>query len=282
MTERTGRLQSGHRIRVELRVEKGVEELLPEDLYLLSPAGVWTEEKGTFVAVRFYPDNEEAFLKAVGSLDIPVQEVAVEEEAPKDYSALTVQYFRPIRIEGLTILPPWSKSRPKGPSLIIEPGMAFGTGRHESTRLMIKIMKSIDFNGASVLDLGCGSGILSLYARLLGAKKVVAVDNDLDGVLNARKNIALNKADNIDVICADLTDVGSTYDVILANLDIRTFAAYSKAVMSRVVPGGKIVVSGILGRDKKRLVALFESQTLIRTEQKNSWRGFLFEKDHVR
>ncbi len=265
-----------YKTRIELLVDKGMEELLPEELYLLSKTGVWTEEKGETVLVKFYPDDREAFLKAVDASPVPLRDIKIEQEELRDYSTLTMQYFRPIKIEDLTVLAPWNKTRAKGPSLIIEPGMAFGTGRHESTRLMIKIMKAMDLTGARVLDLGCGSAILSLYARQRGAESVVSVDNDLDTVLNARKNISLNKATNIEVICADLTHVGGVYDVVLANLDIRTFTACSEKVKSFAAPGGKIVVSGILGRDRTRLVALFNSLHLLRMEQKNAWRGFLF------
>jgi ribosomal protein L11 methyltransferase len=266
-----------YKTRIELLLEKGVEELLPEELYLLSGSGVWTEEKGGAVLVRFYPEDGDAFMEAVKNSHIPFLEMRKEREELKDYSVLTRKYFRPIRIEDLTVLPPWSKRKPGGPSIVIEPGMAFGTGRHESTRLMIKIMRSLDFKGAAVLDLGCGSGILSLYAALLGAKTVVAVDNELDTVLNARKNVTLNKTSNIEVVCADLADVGGSYDVVLANLDIRTFTACAPTVMAFTKPGSKIVVSGILGRDRMKLISLFKPLELTRMEQKNSWRGFLFQ-----
>ena len=121
------------------------------------------------------------------TLKIATKDVLVTDEPEQDYAELTKKYFRPIQIEGLTILAPWNKTKRKGPRILIEPGMAFGTGRHESTRLMIKLMGSIDFKGKKVLDIGCGSAILSLYAALLGAKKVLAVDNDEDTVLSARK-----------------------------------------------------------------------------------------------
>ena len=266
-----------YKTRIDLLLEKGREELLPEELYLLSKTGVWTEEKkdGT-VLVHFYPEDGDVFLGALEGSRFPVLEVHREQEELKDYSALTQKYFRPIRIEDLTILPPWSKRKPGGPFIVIEPGMAFGTGRHESTRLMIKLMKSVDFRGTQVLDLGCGSGILSLYAALLGATRVVAVDNDLDTVLNARKNASLNDTRSIEVVCADLADVGGSYDVILANLDIRTFTAHAPRVAAFAKPGATIIVSGILGRDRAKLIALFQSAEHIRMEQKNSWRGFLF------
>ncbi len=82
--------------------------------------------------------------------------------------------------------------------------MAFGTGRHESTKIMIKLMDAVNFTGKTVLDIGCGSGILALNAYLLGAKKIFAVDNDLDAVLNAKKNVSLNEANTINLACASL------------------------------------------------------------------------------
>jgi ribosomal protein L11 methyltransferase len=213
------------------------------------------------------------------TLKIATKDVLVTDEPEQDYAELTKKYFRPIQIEGLTILAPWNKTKRKGPRILIEPGMAFGTGRHESTRLMIKLMGSIDFKGKEVLDIGCGSAILSLYAGLLGAKKVLAVDNDEDTVVSARKNIALNNTSAIEIVHSDLQQIKGAYDIVLANIDIRTFRATSTHIRILLRKGGHLVISGILGRDKKELLSLFNSLSCLRVEQKNSWRGFVFQKN---
>ena len=154
--------------------------------------------------------------------------------------------------------------------------MAFGTGRHESTRIMMKLMKYSVMEGKNILDLGCGSGILSLYAVLLGAKKVIAIDNDPDTVFSANKNVSLNNIDRISLACANIHDVSGTYDIVLANLDIRTFTHYSEKIKSFLKNGGYIIVSGILGKESKKLTPLFHPFVLVQTEKKNAWRGFVF------
>jgi ribosomal protein L11 methyltransferase len=268
------------RTRVDITVNKGAQELFPESFYEELPAsGIWIEEKGERSVIKCYPENVNTFLKMLQTLKIATKDVLVVDEPEQDYAELTKKYFRPIQIEGLTILAPWNKTKRNGPRILIEPGMAFGTGRHESTKLMIKLMGSIDFKGKRVLDIGCGSAILSLYAVLLGAKKVLAADKDEDTVLSAQKNLALNDTYAIEIICSDLMDVSGTYDIILANIDIRTFRATSTHIHTLLRKGGHLLVSGILGRDQKELLSLFGSLSCLRVEQKNSWRGFVFQKN---
>jgi len=268
------------RRRVDITVKKGAQELFPESFYEELPAsGIWIEEKGESAVIKCYPENINPFLKTLRSLKIPTKDVLVTDEPEQDYAEMTKKYFRPIQIEGLTILAPWNKTKRKGPRILIEPGMAFGTGRHESTGLMIKLMGGIDFKGKKVLDIGCGSAILSLYAALLGAKKVLAVDNHEDTVISARKNIELNSTSVIEIVCSDLQQVRGAYDIVLANIDIRTFRATSPHIPTLLRKGGHLLVSGILGRNKKELLSLFSSLSCLRVEQKNAWRGFVFQKN---
>jgi ribosomal protein L11 methyltransferase len=269
--------QTDYKTRVEILVTKGHEELIPENLYEMTGSGFWIEERDGRTLLRCYPDHPERFLQYLYSSDLKIIEVNTEMEPDKDYSELTRQYFKAIRIGDLIVRPPWSTKTGKGREIVIEPGMAFGTGRHESTRIMVKLMNHIDMGGKDVLDLGTGSGILALYARILGARKITAVDNDIDAVLNMKKNLTLNEAGNIDPVCADLRDIRGTFDIVLANLDINTFTRHSRKVADLVKKGGCMLVSGILGRDRERLVALFPDSTLVTMEQKNSWRGFLFK-----
>jgi ribosomal protein L11 methyltransferase len=265
--------------RVEILVEKGIEELLPEELYSeFLPSGIWIEERPDGVIINAYPADVEGYIDALHTSGINPEEVIVVEEEQKDYAELTKQYFRPIKVDGISILPPWSKRKRNGKYIIIEPGMAFGTGRHESTRTMFKLMKTVHMEGKDVLDLGCGSGILSLYAHLLGAKKIAAIDNHLDTVISAKKNIDLNGAQNIDLACADLQDMKGTYDVILANLDIQTFTLYAEHIKGLLREGGSIIISGILTRNRKDALSLFNPFTLLQAEKKNSWCGFTLQK----
>ena len=145
---------------------------------------------------------------------------------------------------------------------------------------MIKLMGSIDFKGKKVLDIGCGSAILSLYAALLGAKKVLAVDNDEDTVISARKNIELNNTSVIEIVCSDLQHVSGTYDIVLANIDIRTFRATSPHITDpppkrRTSPRLRYIGTG-QKRTPSHFLVLFP---VFAWNRKNSWRGFVFQKN---
>jgi ribosomal protein L11 methyltransferase len=264
--------------RVDILVEKGQEELLSDTIYNLAGRGFWLENQGEYVLMKCYPDNPDEISKKLSISGLHILQVSVELEEPKDYAELTRQYFRPLRIGNITIRAPWNKKGANNSEIIIEPGMAFGTGRHESTRIMLKLMNEVGFKGKTLLDIGCGSGILALYAHLLGAEKIYAIDNDLDATLNAKKNASLNKADTINIACARLQDVAGTFDIVLANIDIKTFSENSAKVASLVKKDGVILVSGILKKNRDQLLCLFNDWNLIRDYNQKSWCGFLLRQ----
>jgi ribosomal protein L11 methyltransferase len=272
--------QPKYSTRVEILVEKGQEELLTDKIYQLSGKGFWLEDQGDLVLLKCYPDEPDAFLKGLSTSGLKISNVKVEKEEPRDYAELTRQYFRPIRIGNLTIRAPWNKKKDNGREIIIEPGMAFGTGRHESTRIMVKLMDDVGFEGKTVLDIGCGSGILALYAHLLGAGMIIAVDNDSDAIFNAKKNVSLNRVDTINLVCAHLQDIHEAFDVVLANIDIKTFSEHSAKIASLVGRNGLLFISGILRKNKSQLLCLFPGWSVVQVYRKNSWCGFLLSRQN--
>jgi len=266
--------------RVDIVIDPGAQELLPDEIYTVhSPSGLWIVEEDEVTVLRAYPEHAESYIEAVRASGIRVGDVTVTEEPRRDYADMARKYFRPVRVEDIVIRAPWNRKRKGVTYITIEPGMAFGTGRHESTRLMMKMMRDVDFSGKQVLDLGCGSGLLSLYARLKGAKSVYAVDNDLDAILSAQKNLLLNEASGIELVCAGLEDIRGRYGVVLANLDIRTFALYSTRIKELWKKrDGILIISGIIGRERKEALGLFLPCEPVTEVRKNSWRGYLFER----
>lgn len=265
--------------RVDIEIDPGAHELLPEEIYAVhSPSGLWIIEENSRAIVRAYPDRVETYIAAVRASGIRIGKVTVTEEPRRDYAEMARRYFRPVSVEDIVIRAPWNAKRKGVTYITIEPGMAFGTGRHESTRLMIKMMREVDFTGRRVLDLGCGSGLLSLYARLKGAKYVYAVDNDLDAVLSAQKNVLLNEASGVELVCADLREVRGRYDIVLANIDIRTFALCSTHIHTLWKKDGTLIISGIIGREKKEALSLFLPYRPVTEVKKNAWRGFIFRR----
>jgi ribosomal protein L11 methyltransferase len=264
-------------VRVDITVPKGAEETLDEDFYALS-GGVWIEDGGTEVLLKCYPTDTEAFLSHLAGLKPPPGAWRTVREEEKDYVAEVRRLFTPLRVGDLTILPPWRKTKGKGKVIVIEPGMAFGTGRHESTRLMIGMMGSTDMTGKSVLDVGSGSGILSMYALILGAAPVVAIDNDPVAGIAAAKGFALNRADHILLACAGPGAIKERFDVVLANLDFDTFRKHGREVVGLVDDGGYLIASGIERQYAAEAPSLFEPMTLVRKRRLGDWHAFVFRK----
>ena len=163
----------------------------------------------------------------------------------------------------LIICPPWEGRCPEGRVMLrIDPGMAFGNGADETTRLCLEALEKTVENGCTVLDVGCGSGILSIGALLLGAGSALGTDVDQAAVDSAKKNAALNGlSENAAFICSELVDkVTETYDIVCANISADVIIALAPEAARVLKPGGTLILSGIIeNREKDVLNAISES-----------------------
>ena len=134
--------------------------------------------------------------------------------------------------------------------LVINPKMAFGTGHHETTRLVIKSMRNINFKNKKVLDYGCGTGILAFLAEKLGATEIDAVEIEQPAHENAVENAGKNNMKNISIYCGTLIDVPEkTYDIILANINRNVILDSLSALKVRIANNGLLLLSGFLLED---------------------------------
>jgi len=135
--------------------------------------------------------------------------------------------------------------------LIINPKMAFGTGHHATTYMMMDRMSSIDFNNKSVCDFGCGTGILAILADKLGASEIDAVDIEHESYVNTVENAQINSSHHINAYEGELSDVPiRTYDIILANINRNILTRYADELYSRLNNGGQLLLSGVLEDDQ--------------------------------
>ena len=161
------------------------------------------------------------------------------------------QYFVPLEVgEKLLIRPTWrDEYDPKGRAVLnLDPGIAFGTGAHETTRLVLREIEKIAEKGKTFLDVGCGSGILSAAALVLGCDTAFGVDIDQMAVKTARENAELNNvSDRFTVVCGDLTDkVSGKYDIIAANIVADAIIALTRDIEKFMKPDTVYIMSGII------------------------------------
>ncbi|TAK34480.1 MAG: 50S ribosomal protein L11 methyltransferase [Saprospiraceae bacterium] len=158
--------------------------------------------------------------------------------------------------------------------IVINPKMAFGTGHHETTFIVIQHMQRIAFTAKNVLDFGCGTGILSILASKLGADEVDAVDIEEQSFLNTQENAKINGVSNIHAIHGTLNDVPQRqYDVILANINRHVILDSLPTLSGRLLAGGILVASGILLTDEQMVVEAQKKAGFRTLEilKKNNW-----------
>jgi ribosomal protein L11 methyltransferase len=177
-----------------------------------------------------------------------------EQVAEQNWVQLTQSQFDPIRItDRLWIVPSWHEAPdPAAINIELDPGMAFGTGSHPTTRLCLEWLCDSVTPGCSVLDYGCGSGILAIAAAKLGAGDVLGVDIDEKAVEAARDNAERN-ATTIRLQHSG-TPVGDTFDVVVANILTNPLCVLAPAIAARVAPGGKVALSGVLETQAEQVI----------------------------
>jgi ribosomal protein L11 methyltransferase len=155
----------------------------------------------------------------------------------------------------------------------IEPSMGFGTGHHQSTRLCLAGLQSIDLAGRRVIDAGTGSGVLAIAAAMLGASDVLALDNDPDAVAAARDNVGRNGA-GATVRC-EVADLGefetAAAPVVVANLTAFLLRRYASTIETLVAPGGQLVTSGFTADQVPLVLDAFPGFTLLHREDEDDW-----------
>ncbi len=188
----------------------------------------------------------------------PIRDFSVTALAEQNWVQLTQAQFDPIQISGrLWIVPSWHDSPdPSAINLVLDPGMAFGTGSHPTTRLCLEWLEKTVTPGCSVFDYGCGSGILAIAAGKLGAREVRGLDIDPQAVEAARANAERN------AVMADFVDgsqpIDGTYDVVVANILSNPLRVLAPAICALVRPaGGQLALSGILREQADEIIAVY-------------------------
>lgn len=227
------------------------------------------EQDGDQLRAWINPDlYNEVELREVISEHFPAaaHSILSQIEADKDWNAEWEANFQGVYIDDYCQVIPQFKEPESGfaHTIIIQPKMAFGTGHHNTTRMMVKFTQNIDFQGKRVLDMGCGTAILGILASKLGAESVLGIDIEEWAVENAKENIALNGVKNMEVTHGDSTSIPEQpFDVIFANIHRNVLISDSRIYRSRLSKNGHLALSGFFDFDRAEILENYEGLGMV-------------------
>jgi ribosomal protein L11 methyltransferase len=249
-------------------------------------AGVVSEDAGLESALPASRlDALDRWLASLAELDPRARgiHVATAPVADLDWMALARQHHRPITVgRRLLVAPPWDvPTAPGRELLVIEPGMAFGTGQHATTRGCLEAIEAAVADGGvrSALDVGTGSGILALALERLGVPRVVALDTDPAVLPVARANLARNGARRFALVAGSLAALRARFDLVVANLVAASIVAESSALAAAVAAGGRLVLSGLLDDQAGPVARAYPGWRVVETRGEAGWQTLTLERD---
>jgi ribosomal protein L11 methyltransferase len=257
-------------------------ELASMELWELGASGIEERDGGTMNApdagvgltlVASFAQEAEAHAAArMLSQRWPARVAFVEGDAWREaYKA----YFKPTRVgDRLVVKPSWEThaASPDDVVLTLDPGGAFGTGTHESTRLVLEALQQHVRRGMHVLDVGCGSGILAIACLLLGASRARAIDVDPEAVRASRENALANAVlERLEVSAETLGAIRDRYPLVLANIESRVLLPLCSALCARVEPGGVLIVSGLLSYEREPMLRAYAEFEPLRVTEQGEW-----------
>ncbi len=246
----------------------------------------------SIVKVSLFVPEEKSFPEYKAYIDARLTslgisyEISIEGMNEEDWSESWKQYYKPVPLGKVTIVPAWEKYDAKDDEIVIkmDPGMAFGTGTHETTRLVIKIMQDLIHGNERLLDIGTGSGILSICASKLGAGSSNAYDIDPVAVKVARENALADGCTNITVGVSDLlhgVDLsGGKYDICVANIVSDIIIRMMPDIGDYLTDEAPLILSGIISDrcDEVKECAEKYGFKIIREERENDWVALLCQR----
>jgi ribosomal protein L11 methyltransferase len=223
--------------------------------------------------------EEKISMETINSLlqGVPYSKLIIQKLDNQNWIENYQRNFKPIKFgRKLWVIPSWNKNPPMSEiiQLRMDPGMAFGSGSHETTHLCLEYLDENSPNNISVLDYGCGSGILGIAALLLGASEVIAVDIDPQALIAAKENSKVNNVSEKIIVTSpnDLSNLGVKVDFLIANIFSKSLIRLKNEFYNLLNRKGLIVLSGILEEQLDEVITFYESSfELTKVRKKNKW-----------
>lgn len=229
--------------------DKSQEELAAGWIYRSGCDGL--EENNGSIIVYFQASSEKKAVKMMDSFLEFFPDVEITQNLNviknENWNENWKNYFKPVDVGLFNVLAPWHQRSESKIPIIIYPKMAFGTGTHETTQLILSNIREDVVSGRRVLDIGCGSGILSIASEKMGATEVLGIDIDEDAIDNARENAILNQLSKCSFTILPINQIKKRkFEVVFANIIAAVLIKLPQEISRLVVPGGIIFLSGLL------------------------------------
>lgn len=246
----------------------GYDEQVTRLLFAAGCSGIWESDKGDnqLVKIAYFPaecyGEITDLCRRLAPFLVDRDDVVVEKVGRENWMEAWREYFKPVNLTpAWMVMPPWwPAAGQQSRQIIIYPGMAFGTGTHETTRLAATLLEKVLKSGNSVLDMGTGSAILAILARKLGAGHILAVDSDEDALENAAQNCRLNNCDHaIRLSSGDLAGVDEKFDLVVANIIAPVLVELAPQLIKKMNSHGQLILSGILTEQLEMVRGVYEA-----------------------
>lgn len=260
---------------------------------------VLEEKRWDYADISLFDEYEKCSVSGFFTIEYDTQCViekinALKHETYADFSTVRVteseidsvewenewkKYYVPFNIGKIVIVPEWTNYVASSGEIAVKlnPGLAFGTGTHETTSMCIDLMQRIDVSGKRVLDFGCGSGILGICAAALGAKSVLFADTDEQAITATEYNCGLNGITDPQVLCRDVREIEEPADIVVANITADVLIAVEPIIKSALQRGGYVIVSGIISSKLDDVKEAYEDFTLVEAQTKNEWSAIIYK-----
>ena len=262
--------------------EHFIAELMDQDFYGFEQLG---NKLIAYIEAPRYNDTTREFIEQMVALfpEVAFREMASIEE--KNWNEVWEQTIQPQRIGPFLVKPTWSKEQAKSSEILLEidPKMAFGTGYHKTTRLMLKQLPGIDFSEKVILDAGTGTGILAIASIKSGASRAVGFDVDPWSDVNARENTIINQVnDQVDIRLggAEVIKEAEIFDITLANINRNVILDLIPFFVKKTKQNGTILLTGLLDRDELMIREKLKDEPvdILDLRQEGEWILFQLKK----
>jgi len=203
----------------------------------------------------------------------PSCDPVIEQFPDKDWELSGRENFPPLQVsDHLWVCPPWEpSSAARGLEIIITPGLAFGTGTHPTTQLCLRALEQLNVDNQTILDFGCGSGVLAIAGLAMGGQHAIGVDLDPRALTASHENAALNDVEeNLTVMTPEEIDPDSQFDIVIANILAGTIIELASKLNRHLKTGGQLILSGILASQAERVQNVFPQYNLA-LDQQEEW-----------